>query len=104
MLFRKPKKVLPALISDEEIDFSAAVNYDSVLDWLVGLSAQDYAKVLQVGNIYRNADQEAAAALGTANEPTTFIMPAEQDSIDPAFLDIPEKKPATKPKKIQVKE
>lgn len=100
-LFRKPKKVLPPLISDEEMDAYTGINYSNVLEWLVGLSAQDYAKVLQVANIYREADQKAAGALGVANEPTTFIDPPEAAPADD-FLDMLEDKPKSKTTKIKV--
>lgn len=99
MLFRKPKKVLPPLISDEEMAIYTGINYENVLEWLVGLSADDYAKVLQVGNIYRKADQEAAAALGSPNEPVTFITPPEPENTDPDFLD----EIAAKPKTTKIK-
>ena len=70
-LFGKPKRELPPLITDEEL--FPSVNYDSVMDWLVGLSDTEYAKVLQVANINRKAQQESCDVLGTPNEPTSFI-------------------------------
>lgn len=74
-LFRKRKQPLPALFSDEELSIFSSVNYESVLDWLVGLSAEDYKKVCAVAHIYREANQAAAAELGAPNHPTSFIMP-----------------------------
>ena len=104
MLFRKPKKVLPALTSDEEMDIYTGINYENVLEWLVGLSGDDYTKVCQIAAVYRQADFEAAKVLGVDNEPVTFITPpTEPDTIDQAFLDMPEK-PAKTSKKITVKE
>lgn len=98
MLFRKPKKDLAPLISDEEL-----INYNSVLDWLVGLSADDYKKVCAVAQVYREADQKAAAELGIANEPSTFIHPPEPEEMpEPNFLDELTETPKPK-KKIAVK-
>lgn len=86
MLFSKRKKELPQLISDEELD---AVDYNQVLEWLVGLSKDDYKKVCNVANIYREADQAAAAELGIANEPTSSINPpmSEVPELTGSFLD-----------------
>lgn len=49
------------------------VNYDSVLDWMLGLSESEYKLMRQVITIYRDADQKAAQALGVEVKPTTFI-------------------------------
>ncbi len=105
-LFRKPKKVTPALISDEEINAFTGVNYDNVLGWLVGLSEVDFDKVTKVANIYRKADFEAAQELEVTNEPTTFINPPEPEATDePAFLEeIDHPKPKSKTTKIAIKE
>lgn len=108
MLFGKRKKVLPALLSDEDIDFSTGVNYSTVLDYLVGLSGDDYTKICQVAAVYRQADYEACKVLGVENEPSTFITPAQAKEflsamsigLEPEFLETPEKKP----KKIKVKQ
>lgn len=51
------------------------VNYDSVLEYLRCLSADDYTKLCGVADIYRAADQAAAAELGVEHMPTTFIDP-----------------------------
>lgn len=48
-------------------------NYNTALDYLIGLSADEYAKVVKVAEEYRRTNAVAAGILGTANEPTTFI-------------------------------
>lgn len=78
------------------------VNYDSVLDYLVGLSKFDYEKLIKVSNIYRNANKDAARVLGVRDQPTTQLKeekPTEgavdaaldnmlqQDDLTTAFLD-----------------
>lgn len=70
-LFGREKRELPPLISDEEL--FPSVNYESVMEWLLGLSAKEYSQVLEVANIHREANQKAADVLGKPNEPTTFI-------------------------------
>lgn len=100
-IFGKKKSALPMLMT--EADFDDVANYESALSYLVGLSDDEYIKVTQVAAIHRKAYQEAAAVLGTANEPTTFISPPEPETVadEPDFLENLEHKPA---KKIQVKE
>ena len=76
------------------------INYNSVVDWLVGLTAGDYSKVLSVSGIYRKANNEACKALEIDCQPTAFINPPEpeepadkttildsDDELDMAFLD-----------------
>lgn len=70
---------LGSLFDDEELVAEAAVDYNSALDWLTGLSDEDYKKVCTVAEIYRKAQQDAAEALGVVNEPTTFIKPPVQE-------------------------
>ena len=49
------------------------VNYDSVLDYLVGLDAKEYDKLLKVAVIYRDANKSAAKVLGVKDQPTTKL-------------------------------
>lgn len=72
-LFDKKRKELPAVLRAPEFAAPAVVDYNSVLDWLTGLSDDDYKKVCAVAEIYRKAESDAAAALGVENEPSTFI-------------------------------
>ena len=91
MLFRNKKRQLPPLISDSELELATGINFDNVVEYLVGLSGDDYTKICQVAAVYREADHQAFKVLGIENEPTTFIKDPEPESIDPVFLDIPEK-------------
>jgi hypothetical protein len=104
-LFGNKKQPLPDLIT--ESDFEDVANYNSALSFLVGLSDDDYKKVINVADIHRKAYQESAAVLGIANDPTTFINPPEPTAPadEPDFLDEIAKpdKPANS-RKINVKE
>jgi hypothetical protein len=109
-LFGKQKRELPPLITDEEL--FPSVNYDSVLDWLLGLSAKEYAQVLQVAGIHRKANDEAATVLGKPNEPTTQIDDPKDhlQTIPPLVIDkdptyfLDDEKPKPKGKSIKVKD
>lgn len=84
-LFGRQKQELPPLISDEEL--FPSVNYESVMEWLLGLSAKEYSQVLEVANIHREANQKAAGVLGKPNEPTTFIDdPKDRLQTVPPFI------------------
>lgn len=108
-LFGNKKQELPPLITDEEL--FPSVNFDTVLEWLVGLSAKDYAKVCEVARIHRVADQQSAAVLGRSAEPTTFIddpkdklqtMPTLVIDKEPDFLEEDEKPKTKTPKSKKV--
>lgn len=82
-IFKRKKRELPPLLGDKDL-----IDYHSVLEWLVGLSDEDYVKVMEVAGIHRKAYKDAAAVLGSPNEPSTFIEPpAEPETDEPAFLD-----------------
>lgn len=66
----KPASIYP-------VEAPQVVNYDSVLDYLVGLSKEDYDTICKVAVIYRKANADAAAAQGIDNAPMTFIKPPE---------------------------
>lgn len=67
---REPKQVeLPAALMAEQ----NPVNYDSVLDYLVGLDSKEYDKLLKVAVIYRDANKSAAKVLGVKDQPTTKL-------------------------------
>lgn len=81
---RKKKQVeIPAVLQQQE----NPVNYNSVLDYLVGLSKQEYDKMFKVSGIYRNANKEAAKVLGVKDEPTTQLVEEKpsDDEIDEAI-------------------
>lgn len=50
-----------------------AVNYNTVLDYIIGLSRQDFDKLNKVAVIYRTANKEANRVLGNKEEPATSI-------------------------------
>lgn len=92
-LFAKKKKIndveLSPVLQPED-----PVNYNSVVDYLVGLSRYDYDKLLKVANIYRDANKSAAKVLGVNNEPTTAIVSEKptdeemEDALDQALAGI----------------
>ena len=73
-LFSKDKKesekpfTIPESLMTED-----PVNYNSVLDYLVGLSKADYIKMIKSSNIYREANAKVAKVIGIKDEPTTSI-------------------------------
>lgn len=90
-------------------------DYNTTLNYLIGLSPEDYEKVFKVANIYRTANTEEAVVLGIVNLPTTFINkpttgvqdPNKSTVLDSAdFLSIdsePKAKRSSNSKKIAVK-
>lgn len=85
----KTDRELPAILQPEN-----PVNYDSVLDWLLGLDEKDYKKMLEVVEIYRTANKDAAKVLKIKDQPTTpLIEPkpteAEIDAGLTEFLETP---------------
>lgn len=67
---REPKPMeLPAILKPEN-----PVNYDSVLDWLLGLSKPDYDKMIKVVENYREAKKTEARILKFKDEPTTQLI------------------------------
>lgn len=59
---------LPPFMADQD-----PVNYDSVLDYLVGLDGKEYDRLLKVAVIYRDANKSAAKVLGVKDQPTTKL-------------------------------
>lgn len=81
---------IPAILQPEN-----PVNYDSVLDWLLGLSKQDYDKMLKVVTIYRDANMSAAKVLKVKDQATTQLIPAKltDDEMDDALDQLMETNP-----------
>jgi hypothetical protein len=84
--FNKTKKKpveLPQVLTEQE----NPVNYNTVLDYLVGLSKTEYDKMFKVSNIYRNANKDAAKVLGVKDEPTVTLKEekATDEEIDGAL-------------------
>lgn len=68
---REPQQVdIPAIMQPEE-----QVNYNSVLDYLVGLSDKDYRKMTGSAEVYRKANKEVAKIVGIKDEPTHTLLP-----------------------------
>lgn len=109
-LFGNKKKELPPLMTEAEImSLGEVANYESALNYLIGLSEEEFDKVIKVAGFHRKAYQESAGVLGTPNEPTTFINPLEQaETAEPEFLEdnitVPANKQSKKSKQIAVKD
>lgn len=119
---KEPLSGLPELLKPED-----PVNYNSVLDYLTGLSKADYSKIIKSADIYREANAKVAKVVGVKDEPTHQLMPTTQtgeeqekdldtmleaDDLSTAFLDDdapaapkPQKPQAPgKPKQIDIKD
>lgn len=109
---RKSRSSEPVILP-EAMKAEDPVNYNSVLDYLVGLSSDDFKKMTKSAEIYRKANREVASLLDVEDEPTTAIktekpeitddemddmLNADPDALQSAFLD---DAPASKPKKAQ---
>lgn len=71
---RQPQPVeLPTILQPEN-----PVNYDSVLDWLLGLSPADYQKMTKVVDNYREAKKNEARILKVKDEATTQLITTKQ--------------------------
>lgn len=64
---------LPPIMQPED-----PVNYDTVLDWLLGLSDKDYKVMLEVVGVYRDANKTSAKLLKIKDQPTSTLMPTKQ--------------------------
>lgn len=116
---REPQPVeIPAILQPEN-----PVNYDTVLDWLLGLSDKDYKTMLEVVNVYRDAGKTTAKLLKIKDQPTTELLPSKptEDEVDQQLDGLlethpddlraalesepaPENKTNSKAKKVTVKE
>lgn len=68
---REPQPVeIPTILQPED-----PVNYNSVLDWLLGLSDKDYKTMLEVVQVYRDAGKTTAKLLKIKDTPTTELLP-----------------------------
>lgn len=87
-----PKAVeLPAILQKED-----PVNYNSVSDYLIGLSDKDYKKIVASVDVYRKANKDVAKIVGIKDEPTHALMPEtptedEVDSQLDGLLELPPK-------------
>lgn len=84
-MFGRNKRNKETVVWPDALQAESPVNYDSVLDYLVGLSQKDYDKLLKVSNIYREANKNAAKVLGVRDQPTTQLKdekPSDEDVDD----------------------
>ena len=113
-LFGKRKQDTAPVTVPEGLMPEDPVNYNSVLDYLVGLSKTDYIKMIKSADIYREANTKVAKVIGIKDEPTTSIktekpevsddelsdmLAADLDALQTAFIDDAPESP--KPKKAQ---
>lgn len=76
------------LFDDETEIVPEPINYNTVLEYLAGLSAEDYKKVIKCAEITRKSYAEQCKVLDIENEPTTFIYPPEPPTLaDSTFTD-----------------
>jgi hypothetical protein len=122
--FKRKSAERQPVVLPESMKAQDPVNYNSVLDYLVGLSADDFKRMTKSAEIYRKANKDVAGLLGVEDEPTTSIqttrpevegedldnlLAANGDDLTAAFLEdeIPTdkpKKPHAADKKVEVKE
>lgn len=81
-LFDKKTKELPPLMTAADFEPIPAIDYNSALEYLVGLSDEDYKKVIKCAEINRKAYDDQCKVLGKANEPSTFINPPEMQVME----------------------
>lgn len=77
---REPQAVeIPAILQPDD-----PVNYNSVLDWLLGLSDKDYKTMLDVVQVYREAGKTTAKLLKIKDQPSTVLLPVapSEEQID----------------------
>lgn len=81
---RDKKKTMPVPAALKPTD---PVNYNSVLDWLVGLSQADYDKMCKITNIYRDSNKKTAEVLGIEDKPTSTLFPEKptDEEVDTAL-------------------
>lgn len=107
---------LPAIVQPED-----PVNYNSVLDYLIGLNDKDYKKMTSSVEIYRKANKDVAKIIGIKDEPTHTLLPeqptdqeiddglddllaADGDALKTAFIEDEPTPPAKKPQAPTKKE
>lgn len=119
-LTRNKIKELPPIWSDNELA-EMSVNYDSVVNYLLGLSDKDYDTLSKVVVIHRQANKDSAKVRGKEYEVTTYIdspletsppvsidksgksMLADDDELSLAFLGSEDDEQVTPKKKTSKK-
>lgn len=71
----KRSKVPAFLLDDDERETTtdSEISYNSVLDYLVGLSDDDHDKIFKVSAIYRKANKQASEVLGVEDQAINTI-------------------------------
>lgn len=95
-IFGSKNKEFPPLISAVE---TPVVNFNTVIEYLEGLSKLDYEKTLKVVNIYRNANKDVHNVLGIKEEPRFSIDKESKPDDDEISLLLHENEPKPKDKK-----
>lgn len=78
----KNREAKQSVVIPESMKAEDPVNYNSVLDYLVGLSDKDYKKMTGSVDIYREANKKVAKLIGVKDEPTTSIMTEKPELTD----------------------
>lgn len=99
----KFRNLPPLLQAGEYMDItSAETSKQSVIDYLTGLSNQEYTKLLKVVNIYRNADKDVKKVLNIKQNATIMTGKFDGDFLSDDdtelgnFLDDDHDTPATR--------
>jgi hypothetical protein len=96
-LFKRKKQHDLAPGSIWAVEPEPVVDYNSVMEYLTGLSPEDYTKVMQVSAVYRQSEYEACKILNVEFAPSTFIVQPEEPELEIPFLeDEPKRKKVTK--------
>lgn len=95
-LFERKKPVIENTFLNvpKEAETGDAVNYNSVLDYMLTLTDEDYEKLLKVAKVYRDANKKAAEIIGaegvaieTMGEPLKSEVDIIADTDDEEALD-----------------
>ena len=80
-IFGKKKNKEPQvdLINELGEPQEVPATYETTIEYLTGLSDEEYERVQKVASIYRKADKDACEALGKKYEPTTHIEPSTEE-------------------------
>ncbi len=82
-LFGRKDRDLPELLTEEEI--ASVVTYDTALEYLVGLSDKDYAKMLRIAAVHRSANKTESKILGIREKSPSKLRQQVVDELDLMF-------------------
>ena len=73
-IFRKKRSSAEEVAKEIDEQLEQPVSeYDTALDFMVGLSDQEYKKLHEVADIYRAANKKASKVLGIKQEPSNSL-------------------------------